>query len=103
MAVVAGDAWGRDTDMSWSIRTCAEVSGVPRSTLRTWEKRYGLGPSARTEGGHRRYTGADLDRVRLMCALLDRGAPAAEAARQACIGTDAQAQRSLAVLLPEAS
>ena len=55
-------AWEREAGVTWSIRRCAEVTGMPQSTLRTWERRYGLGPSARTAGGHRRYSAADLDR-----------------------------------------
>ena len=81
-------AWEREAGVTWSIRRCAEVTGMPQSTLRTWERRYGLGPSARTAGGHRRYSAADLDRLRLMCRLLRLGAPTAAAALRAREGTD---------------
>ncbi len=50
------------------------------STLRGWDRRYGLSPSARTTGGHRRYTLADLDLLRRMRAgLLAGRSPAAAA------------------------
>lgn len=63
--------------------TVAAVSrqiGVPASTLRTWERRYGVGPSARTSGGHRRYSAEDLVHLRRMAELVQKGVPAAEAA-----------------------
>jgi DNA-binding transcriptional MerR regulator len=55
--------------------------GVGADTLRAWERRYGLLRPARTEGGFRLYSGDDERRVRAMQAQLDRGLPAAEAAR----------------------
>ncbi len=54
--------------------------GIARSTLRTWDKRYGLGPSLRSAGGHRRYTEADVARLELMSRLLETGVPAAQSA-----------------------
>ncbi|MBY8847326.1 MerR family transcriptional regulator [Saccharothrix sp. MB29] len=51
------------------------------TTLRTWDRRYGLGPSAREEGKHRRYSGEDVSRLRRMLELTGQGmAPAAAAA-----------------------
>jgi methanogenic corrinoid protein MtbC1 len=51
--------------------------------LRAWEKRYGLLEPARSGGGFRLYSDADLDRVRSMQHHLDEGLAAAEAARRA--------------------
>ena len=62
------------------------------STLRTWDRRYGIGPSQRTEGGHRRYDEVDIQRVRLMAQLTGRGVPASTAARVAT-SIDAPASR----------
>jgi DNA-binding transcriptional MerR regulator len=56
---------------------------VTASTLRTWERRYNVGPSFRTEGGHRRYTELDIDRVEVMSRLVGRGISARDAARVA--------------------
>ncbi|WP_189226548.1 MerR family transcriptional regulator, partial [Saccharothrix coeruleofusca] len=51
------------------------------TTLRTWDRRYGLGPSSRQEGKHRRYSPEDVARLRRMLALTGQGvAPAAAAA-----------------------
>ncbi|GAA4673833.1 MerR family transcriptional regulator [Streptomyces chumphonensis] len=51
------------------------------ATLRAWERRYGLGPSGRSSGGHRRYSPDDLQRLRRMLDLLRQGVAAADAAR----------------------
>jgi DNA-binding transcriptional MerR regulator len=61
----------------------AERLDLAPSTLRTWDRRYGIGPSQRTEGGHRRYDEVDIQRVRLMAQLTGRGVPAGTAARVA--------------------
>ncbi len=55
--------------------------GTSVSSLRAWERRYGLRPSGRTAGGHRRYSTADLERLTRMRGLLHAGVPAAHAAR----------------------
>lgn len=55
-------------------------TGVAVSTLRAWERRYGLLDPERTEGGHRLYGTADIERVRRMQALLDQGWSASAAA-----------------------
>src|SRR5213080_4565260 len=51
--------------------------------LRAWERRYGLLRPARSQGGFRLYTVADVVRIRRMQDYLARGAAAAEAARLA--------------------
>jgi len=68
-------------EYAWTIASVSQKFGISASTLRTWERRYGLSPSARTTGGHRRYNGADLDRVQLMQQLLDAGIGAQDAAK----------------------
>ncbi|XVV06424.1 MerR family transcriptional regulator [Actinosynnema sp. CA-248983] len=65
----------------WSAGAVARMLGVSPTTLRTWDRRYGLGPSTREEGRHRRYSEDDVSRLRRMLALTGRGvAPAAAAA-----------------------
>ncbi|WP_166021020.1 MerR family transcriptional regulator [Streptomyces chilikensis] len=64
--------------------TTGEVArrlGVAPTTIRSWDSRYGLGPTAHTGGRHRRWTAADLARLERMCALTATGVPPAEAAR----------------------
>jgi DNA-binding transcriptional MerR regulator len=67
-------------DVALSVAEAAARIGVTAATLRTWDRRYGLAPSIRTAGGHRRYSGADLDRLRGVARLIESGHPAAEAA-----------------------
>ena len=66
----------------------SELLGIPAVTLRTWEARYGLGPSGRTSGSHRRYTSADIKRLRRVQQLIARGVSAGDAARLS-LGGDA--------------
>ena len=55
--------------------------GVAPSTLRSWARRYGLGPADHQPGRYRRYSERDLLALQLMCRLAGQGvAPAAAAA-----------------------
>jgi DNA-binding transcriptional MerR regulator len=54
--------------------------GVSPELLRAWERRYGLLRPARSAGGLRLYSPADVDRVTLMQQYLAQGLAAAEAA-----------------------
>ncbi|WLQ46431.1 MerR family transcriptional regulator [Streptomyces poriferorum] len=66
--------------------TTGEVArrlGVAPTTIRTWDRRYGLGPEAHTGGRHRRWTARDVARLERMCAWTATGLPPAEAARLA--------------------
>lgn len=69
--------------IEWPVGVVADWLGIPASTLRTWERRYGLGPSDRTRGGHRRYTEQDVTRVQAMQRLMAQGASVSSAARTA--------------------
>ncbi len=68
---------------SYGIGALARRLGIAPATLRDWELRYGMGPSARTTGGHRRYQPADILRIELMRRLILDGVPPAEAAQAA--------------------
>ncbi|MFE9257312.1 MerR family transcriptional regulator [Streptomyces sp. NPDC006879] len=57
--------------------------GVAPATLRSWERRYGIGPAARVNGRHRRWLPQDIALLEEMCRLTSRGIPPAEAARAA--------------------
>ncbi|GAB3483550.1 MerR family transcriptional regulator [Nocardiopsis coralliicola] len=61
----------------------ARALGVAPATLRSWDRRYGIGPQGRSGGGHRRYTAADMQRLVLMCRLVGEGTAPADAARLA--------------------
>ncbi|MGW0566663.1 MerR family transcriptional regulator [Streptomyces tauricus] len=57
--------------------------GVSPTTLRSWDRRYGLGPAVRADGRHRRWTPQDVAVLEAMCRLTSAGVPPAEAARAA--------------------
>ena len=63
-----------------TVGAAARRLGIAAPTLRSWELRYGLSPSRRSAGGHRRYDAADLARLQAMLQLVNRGVPTAEAA-----------------------
>ncbi|MFP8964899.1 MerR family transcriptional regulator, partial [Streptomyces nanhaiensis] len=63
------------------VGVVAERLEMSTAALRAWERRYGLAPSGRTRGGHRRYSARDLERLERMRTLVRRGVPAADAAR----------------------
>lgn len=71
----------QSTGTMWSVGEIAERLGLPASTLRTWERRYGMGPTARTPGGHRRYVESDVARLEHLSGLVSQGIAPAEAAR----------------------
>ncbi|WP_338703139.1 MerR family transcriptional regulator [Streptomyces sp. Q6] len=58
----------------------ARQLGVAPTTLRTWDRRYGLGPAQRSAGHHRRWSEQDIAVVEEMCRLTATGLPPAEAA-----------------------
>lgn len=66
-----------------TVAAVARRLGVAPATLRTWDRRYGLGPSQHAAGAHRRYSPADVARLERMRRLVLSGAPPAEAARVA--------------------
>ncbi|MEO7981722.1 MAG: MerR family transcriptional regulator [Sporichthyaceae bacterium] len=70
-------------EVSLGVAAVARRLGVATGTLRTWDRRYGLGPSAHEAGTRRRYTAVDLGRLTLMRRLMMQGAAAADAASAA--------------------
>jgi DNA-binding transcriptional MerR regulator len=66
-----------------TVAAVARRLGVAPATLRTWDRRYGLGPSQHAVGSHRRYSPADIARLERMRRLVLSGVPPAEAARAA--------------------
>ncbi|MDQ2758670.1 MAG: MerR family transcriptional regulator [Actinomycetota bacterium] len=66
--------------LSWPVGAVADRVGLAPSTLRSWDRRYGIGPSDRTSGNHRRYSHVDVLRVLAMARLTASGIPAQAAA-----------------------
>ncbi|WP_369185479.1 MerR family transcriptional regulator [Streptomyces sp. Y1] len=59
----------------------AQRLGVSPTTVRSWERRYGIGPAHREAGHHRRWSPQDIAVLEAMCRLTARGVPPGEAAR----------------------
>lgn len=71
---------------SLSVAAVARRLGVAPATLRTWDRRYGVGPSSHNAGAHRRYAPADVEVLAAMQRMTLAGVPPAEAARTALAG-----------------
>lgn len=61
------------TDDRFPIRVLSDKTTVGTSTLRAWERRYGLLQPERTPKGHRLYSEIDVKRVKKILDLLDDG------------------------------
>jgi len=72
-----------DTEEKLTVAAVARRIGVAPATLRTWDRRYGLGPSDHEEGEHRRYCPNDLAKLTMMRRLIVAGVTPADAAEQA--------------------
>ena len=72
--------------MDQELLTVAAVArriGVAPATLRTWDRRYGLGPSSHEAGEHRRYCPSDLAKLIMMRRLITSGVAPCDAAIKA--------------------
>lgn len=66
-----------------TVAAVARRLGVAPATLRTWDRRYGLGPSTHEAGEHRRYCPEDLAKLMMMRRLISAGVTPADAAEKA--------------------
>ncbi|MBT7115206.1 MAG: MerR family transcriptional regulator [Candidatus Marinimicrobia bacterium] len=57
----------------FGINVISNASGVMPHTIRTWEKRYQIFTPERSEGGQRIYSEVDLDKAKLIVALIEQG------------------------------
>lgn len=62
------------------INSVAEMTGIPASTLRAWERRYGIPAPQRTTSAYRLYSDADVELVRKLRDLVEGGVAPSEAA-----------------------
>ena len=76
------------------IGELSTLTGVSRSTLRMWERRYGVVVPERLENGYRVYSPEDIERVLTMRRALSRGVGASEAAAAARAARDGGAEPS---------
>jgi methanogenic corrinoid protein MtbC1 len=70
-------------EVGFSVGTVARRLGIAPSTLRTWNRRYGIGAQELSPGRHRRYTADDIIRLEHMQKLILRGVAPGDAARAA--------------------
>lgn len=64
----------------YTVKQVAALTGTAESTLRVWERRYGVVVPARSESGYRLYDEEQVAVLRAMTGLVDRGVPASLAA-----------------------
>ncbi len=69
------------TPALYSIGAVARMLGVPVTTLRSWEARYGVVLPQRSPGGQRLYSRSDVEQLRFVADRLEEGFQAAEAHR----------------------
>ncbi|WP_329406640.1 cobalamin B12-binding domain-containing protein [Streptomyces sp. NBC_00704] len=70
-------------DAGLTTGALAHRLGVAPTTLRSWDRRYGIGPAVRADGRHRRWRPGDVAVLEAMCRLTSSGVPPADAARAA--------------------
>ncbi|MBK3638619.1 MerR family transcriptional regulator, partial [Streptomyces sp. MBT97] len=75
------DVSAEPVDTGVTTGSLARMLGVSPTTLRSWDRRYGLGPAVRAQGRQRRWSTRDVAMVKAMCQLTATGVPPAEAAR----------------------
>lgn len=60
-------------EMTYPLRAAASLTGLSPELLRAWERRHAVVTPLRTPGGTRRYSAADIERLRLVKAAVDAG------------------------------
>ncbi len=78
---VSIDGGAEQVGAALTVSAVARRLGVAPATLRTWDRRYGIGPSEHAPGAHRRYTAEDLALLDRMRVLITSGVTPADAAR----------------------
>jgi DNA-binding transcriptional MerR regulator len=68
-------------ELTYPVGTVARLTGLSPELIRAWERRYGVVEPLRTPGGTRRYSAADLKRLRLVKAAVDAGHRIGQVAR----------------------
>ena len=89
----------------FSIGVLASRTGVTPGVLRTWESRFGFPAGRRSPAGHRRFTEADVQRVRDVLEVRDSGVPLQLAidavARRDAVGAPESVHAALVREFPE--
>jgi DNA-binding transcriptional MerR regulator len=73
MAADKGAIQPETAEPTYALGVAARLTGLSPDLLRAWERRYAAVEPRRTPGGTRRYRAADLERLRLLKAAVDKG------------------------------
>ena len=68
-------------ELTYPLGAAARLTGLSPELIRAWERRYGVVAPFRTPGGTRRYRASDLERLRLVKAVVDEGHRIGQVAR----------------------
>lgn len=71
----------KTSEIHYPLRAAVRLTGLSPELLRAWEQRYGAVVPGRTAGGSRRYSAADIERLRLVKAAVDAGHRIGQVAR----------------------
>ncbi|WP_291415033.1 MerR family transcriptional regulator [Actinophytocola sp.] len=85
---------------AWTAGQVARHLRIAESTLRSWHRRYGVGPRASRPGSYRRYTAEDIARLQRMHDLIRAGMLPSDAAQT--IGGPVPVERPLEELVAAA-
>ncbi len=87
---------------AWTAGQVARHLRIAESTLRSWHRRYGVGPQASRPGSYRRYTAEDVERLQRMHDLIETGMLPSEAAHTISLPVDGTLEEALADVLEAA-
>ena len=62
-----------EAEGAYPMRTVVKLTGLTPETVRAWERRYGAVEPARTAGSARRYSGAEVSRLKLLRLVSEAG------------------------------
>ncbi|MFO0599607.1 MAG: MerR family transcriptional regulator [Myxococcaceae bacterium] len=68
------------SEPTYRINVAAEMSGVSENLIRAWERRYGVPRPVRTSSGYRAYARSEIELLRRLKQLTERGVSIKEAA-----------------------
>jgi DNA-binding transcriptional MerR regulator len=72
---------GQEEQAVYSIGAVARMLGIPTSTLRGWEERYGIVNPDRSQGSQRLYSRNEIEQLRFIKSQIESGSSAADAHR----------------------
>lgn len=89
----------------YNIGVVSRMTGIPPATLRIWERRYDFPQSERTEGKHRLYSEAEVQRLRWVKSRIDEGMQTRQAikALESLKESGSAAVQSQAMVIPAAT